>query len=93
MTRTYVKLHGAWSGRPLYIRTSSIISVGQNPEELSETLVTFLPGCTAFTVESPDEVMDLLNDVAIREDFDYEVKRAARLAAIGERAAQKEVNA
>lgn len=93
MTRTFIKLHGAWSGKPCYLDANGIVSVGQDPVDLTQTLVVFEPGYSAVVAESPDEIADLLfdrTDINIIKDHDYDTKRAAALAAIAERAAKKE---
>lgn len=93
MTRTFIKLHGAWSGKPCYLDADGIISAGKAPEDLTQTLVVFEPGYSAVVAESPDEIARLLlagTDIDIIEDFNYDTKRAAALAAIAERAAKKE---
>lgn len=93
MTRTFVKLHGAWSGEPMYIDVDTIVNTGKNPEELSETTVTTRDHILVLVAETPDEVMELILDAGhaiVIESDAYEKRRDEELAAIAERAAQKE---
>jgi hypothetical protein len=76
VSRTFIKLHGAWSGRPFYVEASDVCTVGQHPEDLSEasdvctvgqhpedlseTWVCTYSGLRAVAIETPDEVMHLM---------------------------------
>lgn len=96
MARTYIKLHGAWSGEPFYTEASDFCTIGRNPKNLSETLITTKSYLMAHALETPDEVAELLRatgEIVVVSDESFDTKRADALVAIRERAEEKGENA